>query len=92
MNRVLHLHPFFIITFAIAGLEMDGVLGAILAMPVLIFCRAVEEEWYGTNVLSCRRTKPFCKRWLGKLLLGLWSPTQRVSCALLQRCSSKTPS
>lgn len=77
MNRVLHLHPFFIMTFAIGGFTMDGVMGAILSMPVLLFCRAVEVEFYGTRILTGQR-KPFCKQWLGRALLGAWRRTKRV--------------
>jgi predicted PurR-regulated permease PerM len=46
MNRVLHVHPVLILSFVFIGFAVQGVLGALLGIPVLLAFRAVLEKIY----------------------------------------------
>ena len=50
MNKVLHIHGFFILSFVFCGFIMHGLIGATFAIPALILCRAwADVIWPGNR-------------------------------------------
>jgi predicted PurR-regulated permease PerM len=44
MKRVLHIHPILTLSFVFLGLSMNGIVGGLLSIPILLVARAVFES------------------------------------------------
>jgi predicted PurR-regulated permease PerM len=88
MNRVLSIHMWWTISFVFLGFMIDGVLGAGLAMPVLIFVKAVFDEIYPqSNGPDQPKDEwlPFKLRWLRR-----WAVLRCWWCGVVRRFSAVT--
>jgi predicted PurR-regulated permease PerM len=75
MNKVLRIHMWWTLSFVFLGFTIDGILGAGLAMPVLIFCKAIFDEISQENnpMVSKNEWQPFKLRWSRR-----WAAVRRL--------------
>jgi predicted PurR-regulated permease PerM len=48
-SRSVHLHPIVVFLAAVAGAELLGILGALLAIPVAEILRILAAEWFAAR-------------------------------------------